>query len=114
MHCLCCVSTVCVVMTCVVSRRGSLLKLSTADHADALSPDKTSQAADKLKESLRIEGVLDQLVHAALHCALQQDQAASCSQDADADRYRPLWSSCELLLACAHSAVESDVMVGVQ
>lgn len=44
--------------------------------AVALMPDKSSVAAEKLKDSLRAEGGLEQLVYAAQHYATQ-DQATS-------------------------------------
>ena len=47
--------------------------------AVALSPDKSSLAAEKLKDNLRAEGVLEQLVFSAQYHARQQDQAASTS-----------------------------------
>ena len=49
--------------------------------AVALLPDKTSLAAEKLKDSLRAEGGLEQLVYAAQHYAAQ-GQAAVTSADA--------------------------------
>ncbi len=53
--------------------------------AAALSPDKDSLAAERLKENLRAEGVLGQLVYATHYHAVQQDQAVSTSSQAVAD-----------------------------
>ena len=64
------------------------LTCCTALCAVALSPDKSSLAAEKLKDNLRAEGVLEQLVFSAQYHARQQDQAAStsCQHDTN-DRY---------------------------
>lgn len=43
-------------------------------------PDKSSLAAEKLKDSLRAQGGLEQLVYAAQHYATQ-DQATAISAD---------------------------------
>lgn len=48
----------------------------------ALSPDKSSLAAEKLKENLRTEGALEQLVCSAQYHAAQEEQAATTSADA--------------------------------
>lgn len=57
---------------------------SLAFCAAALSPDKSSLAAEKLKENLRAEGVLEQLVYAAQRHAMQEEDVATPSQtDAD-------------------------------
>ena len=53
-------------------------------NAVALSPEKSSLAAEKLKESLREEGVLEQLVFAGQHHATQQGQDVTPSRQADA------------------------------
>lgn len=53
--------------------------------AAALSPDKSSLAAEKLKESLRAEGVLEQLVYAAQRHAMQEEKPVATSSQADAD-----------------------------
>lgn len=50
--------------------------------AVALLPDKSSLAAEKLKDSLRVEGGLEQLVYAAQYHGAQ-GLAASTSGDAD-------------------------------
>lgn len=50
--------------------------------AVALLPDKSSLAAEKLKDSLRAESGLEQLVYAAQHYATQ-GQAAVTSSDAN-------------------------------
>ena len=49
--------------------------------AVALLPDKSSLAAEKLKDNLRAKGGLEQLVYAAQHYAAQ-DQAAATSDEA--------------------------------
>lgn len=63
--------------------------------AAALSPDKSSLAAEKLKENLRAEGVLEQLVFAVLHHSTQQEHSVSTSSEVDScDRYGLLPASC--------------------
>ena len=59
------------------------LNHSLAFCAAALSPDKSSLAAEKLKENLRAEGVLEQLVYAAQRHAMQEAVATSSQADAD-------------------------------
>ena len=73
---------------CLQDQRISVKKLQRfCCSADALAPDKSSVASDKLKELLRLEGVLDLLVQAALHHATLQDQAvASSDTDNAVDR----------------------------
>ena len=56
--------------------------------AVALRPEKSSVACETLKERLREEGVLLELVHAVQYHAEQQQPAATSSEPApDAGRY---------------------------
>ncbi len=61
------------------------LNHSLAFCAAALSPDKSSLAAEKLKENLRAEGVLEQLVYAAQRHATQEEEPVAAPSQADAD-----------------------------
>ncbi len=53
--------------------------------AAALSPDKSSLAAEKLKENLRTEGVLEQLIYAAQRHAMQEGEPVAMSSQTDAN-----------------------------
>lgn len=69
--------------------------------AAALSPDKSSLAAEKLKENLRAEGVLEQLVFAVLRHSTQQGQSVSTSSEVDShERYEFCQHPFEFMLQC--------------
>ncbi|KAL0041625.1 hypothetical protein WJX79_009899 [Trebouxia sp. C0005] len=94
------------VMSLVVARHHnpSPSLVITAALSTALSPDKSSLAAEKLKENLRAEGVLEQLVYAAQRHAMQEEDVATPSQtDAD-DRPPSAFNQCLTVLEHASFA----------
>ena len=76
------------------------LNHSLAFCAAALSPDKSSLAAEKLKENLRAEGVLEQLVYAAQRHAMQEEEPVATSSQTDADDRRAITAAFSLLQTC--------------
>ncbi|KAL0050277.1 hypothetical protein WJX82_008006 [Trebouxia sp. C0006] len=99
------------VMSLVVARhpQPSPSLVITAALSTALSPDKSSLAGEKLKENLRTEGVLEQLVYAAQRHAMQEGEPVAMSSQTDAnDRPPSAFNQCLTVLEHASFACPAN------